>query len=568
MLLPPSFVQVKKKKRPAATRIKFDEDEDGASAAAQSNGHMNDVEMKPVVHAPRQADLEDNLADDDELSASLARARRAKARKAISKMTPEQIARNLAAQREAEQATEGNAATNQPGDHVPSDEEEQREDTQGGMTFDATSEFIRSIGNQPDPPDARRTRRQENTVPVIKAEPMDEADLPLTLDGDHLLQSSQVKAEDEDDGYEAGAMGLDTPIAPESRPPAASGSPDPGMGTSAEPVVGHGLGSTLSMLRSQGLLQATSDEQKKREADQRKYDLWKAKRMAEEALREQERQMSKLQGSAKDQATREYENKMRELDEARRAEERFKDYKPDVDIKYHDQYGRVLNNHEAWKLLSHTFHGKMPGKAKQEKYKRKVDEERKAERMAAGEAQDMSKAFRERQAREGQAHMVLSVGARGNAPQEFADSIGPNLVQSHHAKSSAVNGGGGSANTQGKGKGKVDRESAAAPSPTIQGSLSPQVGLRSVQRFSPGNQTVASHSLAAPSNNDATSVGSTATTAAQGPRMRPAFQPVSSTPSAAPSFSAGDAGGTGGSGGSGFKLSFGQKRKADEQGGR
>ena len=64
--------------------------------------------------------------------------------------------------------------------------------------------------------------------------------------------------------------------------------------------------------------------------------------------------------------------------------------------------------------------------------KRRVEEERKRERMAAGDAADMASAFRDRQAREGQAHMVLSVGAKGNAPQAFADSIGPNLVNQKH----------------------------------------------------------------------------------------------------------------------------------------
>lgn len=517
---------------------------------------------QPVQHTRRQAEERDNLIDDDELAASLAKARRAKAKKAVSKITPEEIAKNLAAQREAE---EKEAAEREAGgslDNLRNGRDFEAgpagtEETGGGLTFDETSEFIRNVGQRQEQEPTVRRVKQETPAGTsqngthIKEEPQ-EPSLGAAVDADSLLavgpaEDGEVKDEEMD--------GDDFSMSP----PADSRSPEPsslGIGTSAEPDVSGGMAGTLNLLRSQGLLDAVTPEQRQREAAQREYDLWKARRLAEQAVQEEERRMNKLQGSAKDQATREHENKLRELEDARRAEARFKDYKPDVDIKYHDQYGRVLDKHDAWKLLSHTFHGKAPGKAKQEKYKQKVMDERKRERMAAGEAQDMSKAFRERQQREGQAHMVLSVGAKGNAPQDFANHLGPNLVQARNAAAS------GSGSKASKGKSSA----VAAGTSTDGRSLSQERGgLVSVmsESFSP---MPSSSSTPLPSN---------------GPRMRPAFQPIAASSSPAPggaspapgSAEQGGAPGASGFGGGGFKLAFGGagaqgKRKAEEQGRR
>jgi U4/U6.U5 tri-snRNP-associated protein 1 len=54
------------------------------------------------------------------------------------------------------------------------------------------------------------------------------------------------------------------------------------------------------------------------------------------------RELEKIQarGGNKDQAQREWEGKIREQNEARDAMEMYKDYKPDVTIVYHDEFGR------------------------------------------------------------------------------------------------------------------------------------------------------------------------------------------------------------------------------------
>lgn len=119
-------------------------------------------------------------------------------------------------------------------------------------------------------------------------------------------------------------------------------------------------------------------------------------------------------GSNKDQVQREYDNRIREQQEAREQMEAFKNYKPDVEIKYYDEFGREMDRKEAWKALSHRFHGKGSGKMKTEKRLKKIADEKKREAMISGDTPtNMNEAFQKRQEKVGQAHMVLSVGNRG-----------------------------------------------------------------------------------------------------------------------------------------------------------
>lgn len=50
-------------------------------------------------------------------------------------------------------------------------------------------------------------------------------------------------------------------------------------------------------------------------------------------------------------------------------------YKPDVKLEYIDDSGRLLTAKEAFRYLSHKFHGKGPGKNKVDKRMKKVDQE-------------------------------------------------------------------------------------------------------------------------------------------------------------------------------------------------
>ena len=50
-------------------------------------------------------------------------------------------------------------------------------------------------------------------------------------------------------------------------------------------------------------------------------------------------------------------------------------YKPEFKLEYVDDSGRNLNRKEAFRQLSHRFHGKGSGKKKTEKRSKKMDED-------------------------------------------------------------------------------------------------------------------------------------------------------------------------------------------------
>ena len=60
-----------------------------------------------------------------------------------------------------------------------------------------------------------------------------------------------------------------------------------------------------------------------------------------------------------------------------------KHYKPSVNIEYIDDGGRSMTSKEAFRYLSHKFHGKGSGKLKTEKRHRKIQEEKLMEKMSS-----------------------------------------------------------------------------------------------------------------------------------------------------------------------------------------
>lgn len=224
----------------------------------------------------------------------------------------------------------------------------------------------------------------------------------------------QVKEEDDDDVAMAMLDDIEAEFKAENGVVKKEEGEDGGVGTSNEQMFSSGMAATLSILRQQGALQETSAEQRDREKLQRQRDLWLSEQRFKIAKRELERQNAR--GGNRDAAQREYDNRMREVQERRQLIDDFNTgYKPDVNIVYHDEHGRELSVKEAWKALSHKFHGKTPGKMKTEKKLKRIEEERKKLAMASGDTPlSMNAAFQARQEKTGQAHFVLSVGNRGS----------------------------------------------------------------------------------------------------------------------------------------------------------
>ncbi|OAX39563.1 SART-1-domain-containing protein [Rhizopogon vinicolor AM-OR11-026] len=392
------FKKPKTKKKRSSRRAPIEVDENAI-----------EVDQEPIVPRPRELDA--NFVDDDELQAALARSRRAKLHKP-KKLSPEEIARKVAEERNREQS-------NHVDDIMKIDDTEDGD--ANGLTFDDTSEFVRAISYNPaavkvEPAEAVESTRTRQLSPI--------RDGSATA-GDEVLdeiEAGEVVVKEEDDIDEEMLNAIEEAIkVTEAEEKNAAGDQDE-VGTLGEKTFGSGMAATLQLLRQQGVLAPPSADQSEREVVQLQRDLWLAEYRRRQAQRELERVQSR--GGNKDQATREYENRLREQQEARAQLDLFKNYKPDVNIVYYDEYGRSLTPKEAWKALSHKFHGKGSGKMKTEKRLKKIAEEKKQAAMASGDTPlSMNRAFQIRQEKTGQAHFVLSVGNRGAVPQasEFLD---------------------------------------------------------------------------------------------------------------------------------------------------
>ncbi|XP_039818928.1 SART-1 family protein DOT2-like isoform X2 [Panicum virgatum] len=85
----------------------------------------------------------------------------------------------------------------------------------------------------------------------------------------------------------------------------------------------------------------------------------------------------------------------------------------DIRIERTDEFGRVMTPKEAFRDLSHKFHGKGPGKMKQEKRQKKYQDDMKTKRMKSSDTPLMAaEKMREAQARNQTPYLILSGNAK------------------------------------------------------------------------------------------------------------------------------------------------------------
>ncbi|CAG8534606.1 1459_t:CDS:10 [Ambispora gerdemannii] len=216
-----------------------------------------------------------------------------------------------------------------------------------------------------------------------------------------------------------------------------------------EPLVSSGMAATLALLQQKGFSIKPSDEQLEKERVQRDRQKWLGEQRKKDVERQNEREREKQRAKEKGYrgGGRDNESTYRDREHMREMEARFKDYKPDVNLEYVDEFGNQLTPKEAFRQLSHKFHGKSSGKAKTEKRLKKLEEERKLKAMSSIDTPlNMATALQERQKASGSAHVVLSVGNRAVVPPSMVLNGGkPNAAGSSQAISSpsiiTVNGG-------------------------------------------------------------------------------------------------------------------------------
>jgi U4/U6.U5 tri-snRNP-associated protein 1 len=344
-------VRKPKKKKAKSTRQKA-ADEDDISPPIETpdtpadNGSAMDVDQ-PVVATKKRSFEDMSFVDDEELAASLA-AQRRNALKKRQKLRPEQIAKQL---REEASAT-------------PIAEDEAEADA--GLVIDETSEFVANI-QKPSAPE--RKPRSESR----HAEPVTTMGAESDEEGDVNMDQSYADIEDEEDRA-ARLQREESAQADITK-----------NGLEEEATLDRGLGSTLKLLKDRGILKSDDSADLNEQFRRKQMFLAEKQRYEAEAERKArtQRERDRASGRLDRMSAREKEdyarsqNTYRDQQEFRQLAEHFsKEYKPNVELKYIDEFGRSMNQKEAFKHLSHQFHGKGSGKQKMEKQLKKIEDEK------------------------------------------------------------------------------------------------------------------------------------------------------------------------------------------------
>ena len=371
----PSEVKIKKpkKKKDKSTRRKATEDND-IFPTPETNGHatngdaMDVDESQPSPNSVQKQTT--SFADDEDLQSALARQRRA-ALKQRKKQKPEDIARQIEEERAA----------------TPMDiKEESAEDV--GLVIDETSEFVANL-QRPEP----EGRRRHSTPKANGAESVDVKPESDDEDGDANMDRSYNDVEDDDE--RAARLKRETSAPGET----------PATGLEEETSLDKGVGAAFNLLTQRGLVKPVdSDELMQKHRDQQRFIREKREREAAAAAKARsQRERDRASGAWDRLSVREreerarYENQQRDQQESRQISAAFdREYRPVVELKYVDEHGRHMGPKEAFKQMSHQFHGKGSGKQKTEKHLRKIEDERNKEAQSnldSGQGSNMNSAM-------------------------------------------------------------------------------------------------------------------------------------------------------------------------------
>lgn len=304
-------------------------------------------------------EVDDLLLDDDaDLRLSMRRTL-LKSQKSKKKLTPEELAERLTAEREAKE------------EEVKKEQEEGDE-----IVLNDTTDFLsglrRAVAVKEEEEEDEMAIKSEDIT--VKAEDVEfEADTSQSAD----VKMESVEPEDH-------AASEETHVEPEAEPVADD--------LLNEEDTSVGTGGLLKMLRSRGLVQSVTPEERERQRVLSEQREWRRKEEKQQILREiairQERERREKEGVYDGLTRREREeaeareDQLRLQREARADEKRFENYEPEINLQYYDDHGQKLDTKEAYKYLSHQFHGKGPGKASVERSLKKSEEARNKERLA------------------------------------------------------------------------------------------------------------------------------------------------------------------------------------------
>ncbi|PSN61175.1 hypothetical protein BS50DRAFT_504955 [Corynespora cassiicola Philippines] len=363
-----SQVKVKKpkksKKSKSSKRKRLEDDDAILMPVHTDTDEMVIDELETSSPKPKKkAMYDESIIDDDDLQASLA-AQRKQALKKRKKMRPEDIARQL--------REETSAPPDSPG--VRDTIEANGEADEPALIIDETTEFVQNLrANTEDDEEERRRRQRRRSSKISNGIKSEEPHVDIDEDGDMAMS------------YAEAAEAEDTPERSVSRS-RSIGITETGL--EQEKTIDQGLGATLALLRERGLVSSTDSGDKNalyRERQKFLADKQRAEEAAERLAKEQRERMRKsgryayMSNKERDELAA-LDNTRRDQLTSRQVAEIFnKEYKPNIELSYTDDHGRQLNQKEAFKLMSHQFHGKNSGNNKTKKHLDKVEAERRRE---------------------------------------------------------------------------------------------------------------------------------------------------------------------------------------------
>jgi U4/U6.U5 tri-snRNP-associated protein 1 len=346
----PSEIKIRKpkKKKSKSTRKKAADDDD----IFPENDEAMEVDMpQSALPKYKKRSLEETeFVDDEDLQSKLAQQRRV-ALKKRKRMRPEDLAKQV---REEEASTM---------DGVYESIEEAP-----GLVLDETSEFVAHL----DPEAPQERSRRKSSQP---SGPNAEDDEDVDMEESYGAIEEREPGENDVDG-----------------PDAATAEDITATGLDEEGSLNHGLGATLALLKQRRLVDAEghgdlnvafrNHQEFLAEKQAREQDAERKARLQRERDRQSGR-LDRMSAREREDYARQ-NNAHREQVESRAIQDLFnKEYKPNVELKYIDEFGRSMNAKEAFKQLSHQFHGKGSGKQKHEKLLKKIEEEKKREAMSS-----------------------------------------------------------------------------------------------------------------------------------------------------------------------------------------
>ncbi|EDO37415.1 predicted protein [Nematostella vectensis] len=243
----------------------------------------------------------------------------------------------------------------------------------GSIVIDSTSEFCRTLGEIPTYGTSGNREEEEEDEDEWKMDVVNETQEPQS--GWELVKAQEDKKKEVTQESESNVL-------------------------DDEPVVGNSVAAALQLAAKKGLL---SSEGKRRVEEKFVADLPSVGVIDEE----------KMRGDDKDRSRggRDYDRDRDRYGGGSRGEK--EGYKPNVKLEYVDEKGRTLTPKEAFRYLSHKFHGKTPAKMKTEKRTKKILEEMAMQKMSSIDTPLNTAALLKEKQKEAQSpYLILSGGGK------------------------------------------------------------------------------------------------------------------------------------------------------------